>query len=1059
MILRRMFVLLAIAIHCTTLVAEEPRTWTARAGGFKIEATLVDVLDGKVLLQKADGTSVDLPLEKLSLGDIRYIDQVMRQAEAAVNRVVGDKARKPTEPAPSTTDDPEPSDDESIAAALPPNSNAPALTAPNRSDWQLHPDPGIRSQIDAADKLSIPTSSRFGNLETVVPAVASPFVAIYHQTSPSMLVCHDIRTGRKVGQIDFERNIGHLQHKSLSPDGKTVAWYTFGIDATIKVASLGALNSVTDIRLGKKISSINCLEFIAPDRLLVGDATDNTLSVWDITNREKLYDVAVPIALTRQHITITHGGNYIAIGSRGNDPIQFYDLRNGAMAGTLELPTTDADSTFKPTIESIAFSLDGNEVAAIYSGAKSAGLAVWGVTDGKLFHHRSFDQPLHSLFSGSGYQGPTLQYLPTDRGWLLFGRAVIDRDASGVAWIEPDMPGFAASRAQRLVLSDGRVVALRGSSGTANLSAQPLPWNEIEEGTKIVASGGMSEDAKLPDLSKPKLTPSQAPAFVPAQQWTAVEPAAEKRNIQPGPISLAVNPIILRDLSFASATDTVRALVVAPSLAKAGTLENGFQVTEALCFDLDSAKQIGTLNTNYPGEFVDFTSNGKWALTRTGRLRDRLDVFEIDSAKHIGGFRPISPDDKTSMVAWSAFNPDDSLITLNHAGLMVLWDVPSFTSKAMVRFDLLRRDRFVPTQCWISPSRRLLVVTSSGKLHVIDSRTLDPLGTLQPPPSMRGAWQVQALSFTPTGTKLAAQLKSDAATSIAIWDFASGELNAEYPIELPRQELTWVDDRYVLSHGISLVRRNIRFANPTNEHAVADLIDSTNGYLVWRYVIPSGNLVRRGPDQRIWYTSATATGQAGTLKGVELPSQATKYAVSQLPPPKTLVQRGSQISLDVKFQSPDNPAGIDLITDAIVADVTRNLDNRGIEVKPRMGLVLSVVVQEHPTDRNLMFRLLVTGQQITVRETRVDCHLTLKDISGKVLWKRSQAFFNEADRMIESIPGGTSAAEHLRRKQWKQVLQWFSDAGLPETIYEPHEANGLGESLLGPNGETEIKVY
>jgi hypothetical protein len=83
----------------------------------------------------------------------------------------------------------------------------------------------------------------------------------------------------------------------------------------------------------------------------------------------------------------------------------------------------------------------------------------------------------------------------------------------------------------------------------------------------------------------------------------------------------------------------------------------------------------------------------------------------------------------------------------------------------------------------------------------------------------------------------------------------------------------------------------------------------------------------------------------------------------------------------------------------------------------------------------------------------------LKDVSGAVLWKRSQAFYNESDQMIESIPVGVSASDHLRRKQWKQVLEWFTDGGLPKIIYEPFPESGLGESMLGPTGETEVKVY
>jgi WD40 repeat protein len=1048
-------VLLFVAANRT--IADEPRSWTARAGGFKVEATLIDVTDGNVVLQKTDGSTITVPLEKLSLSDIRFVDQVMRQAEAAVNRSSPAKAMKEGR-APQASDDPaRPFEDDPAETTPLTNGSGPPLTEPNRSDWQLHPDPGSTAKIDAARNLAIPSNSRFGNVETVMPDVASPFVAIFHQSSPTMLICHDIRSGRKIGQVEFEA--GYLQHKALSPDGRAVAWYAPTPNSTIKITALSGSKKTIEIDLNKQFASFNYLAFAAPDRLVVGDSTDHKISVWDTKTQQKLHEFAIPHSVSSKQITMTRGGHYLAISPRGDDPIQFFDLRNGALAGTLPMPPIQTGSPLRPTVESIAFSLDGNELAAAYSAGTTSGIAIWGVVDGKNIRNHTFDRPLYSLFSGSGYAGPTLQYLPDDRGWLLYGRAVIDRGAKGVAWVEPNMPGFSASQTQRQVLADGRIVALRGTTGTTNLSAQPLPWHEIEEGTKVVASGGMSEDAKLPELTQPNLSLVDATTFLPIDQWKAVEPAAEKRSLRPRPISLNINPIILRNLTFASTKDTDVALITAPSLEKNGVVENGFQVTEVLRLDLDQAKSIGVLNTNHPGEFVDFTAGGKWAVTRTGKQRDRLDIYEVDTSKHVVGFRPSTPEQPTSMISWARFNDTDSLITLSSSGRMVIWDVSTVKAKAITQFDLNRREAFVPVHCWITPSRKNIIVSGSGKLHVVDANSLQPLGVLESAACMRGPWHAIAIAVDSSGRKMAAEIRSGDDTTIAVWDFGSGKLQTEFAVALPRTEITWVDNRHILVHGTRMPRGNLRLPNSTADRAVFDLIDSTNGNIVWRYVVPYGGLIQRGPDQRVWYASSTSPLQSGAMMGLELPSQTTKAAISKRPPPKPIVQRGSEITLDVKFRSPGNTAGIDLITDSILADISRQLVGRGVQVKPRSGLVLNVLVQEQLTDQNLRFRMLATGQEVSVRETRVDCHLVLKDVSGSVLWKRSQAFYNESDQMIESIPVGVSAGDHLRRKQWKQVLQWFADGGLPKTIYEPFPEGGLGESLLGPTGETDAKVY
>lgn len=56
------------------------RTWTNATGKYKIVATLEGVEDGKATLRKEDGTTVTVPLEKLSAADRRWIERNARPA-------------------------------------------------------------------------------------------------------------------------------------------------------------------------------------------------------------------------------------------------------------------------------------------------------------------------------------------------------------------------------------------------------------------------------------------------------------------------------------------------------------------------------------------------------------------------------------------------------------------------------------------------------------------------------------------------------------------------------------------------------------------------------------------------------------------------------------------------------------------------------------------------------------------------------------------------------------------------------------------------------------------
>src|SRR6476620_9228443 len=87
------FFLALCMVACCGLVSPanaELRKWTARTGNFSAEAELVDVKEGNVVLKKADGTIVTVPLDHLSLADVRYVETYLRDATAAVGKPVED---------------------------------------------------------------------------------------------------------------------------------------------------------------------------------------------------------------------------------------------------------------------------------------------------------------------------------------------------------------------------------------------------------------------------------------------------------------------------------------------------------------------------------------------------------------------------------------------------------------------------------------------------------------------------------------------------------------------------------------------------------------------------------------------------------------------------------------------------------------------------------------------------------------------------------------------------------------------------------------------------------
>jgi hypothetical protein len=127
--------LLAVIVAISSSSHAIARQWTSRAGGFSVEAELVDVRDGNVILKKADGSQVSVPLNKLSLGDVRYVNQELKAAESGL---VGQKSESA---APGVAPAAAPAATEGPQAAAPPEAvklspEASALLKKLRYDWK-----------------------------------------------------------------------------------------------------------------------------------------------------------------------------------------------------------------------------------------------------------------------------------------------------------------------------------------------------------------------------------------------------------------------------------------------------------------------------------------------------------------------------------------------------------------------------------------------------------------------------------------------------------------------------------------------------------------------------------------------------------------------------------------------------------------------------------------------------------------------------------------------------------------------------------------------------------
>ena len=75
----------AMMMACLLASVAAGREWNSREGNFKVDAELLDVKEGNVVLKCTDGRQLTVPVSKLSLGDIRYVNQMLKEAEASLS--------------------------------------------------------------------------------------------------------------------------------------------------------------------------------------------------------------------------------------------------------------------------------------------------------------------------------------------------------------------------------------------------------------------------------------------------------------------------------------------------------------------------------------------------------------------------------------------------------------------------------------------------------------------------------------------------------------------------------------------------------------------------------------------------------------------------------------------------------------------------------------------------------------------------------------------------------------------------------------------------------------
>jgi hypothetical protein len=321
----------------------------------------------------------------------------------------------------------------------------------------------------------------FGSFEVLFPSTPSPVVVLsYGMPGKEGVQGVDLRRVRPLyntpGRAKLDRPV-------VSGDGL----YLVGRDPatpagklTLRILSLADGRTLAPVALDGP-GGVLFTDFLGNGRVVTAVNAKNPLfQVWDpATGREVgRYQPGHPFDLQ----ALSPGRAYLALPDDKAQRLEVRRADSGELVGDLLLPETGKGG--KVTIAGLAFSPDGEELAALYlvteAGQATSRLFTWKMATGEPGVAHPFARPLTGVIpDATSYRGPALEWVPDRSGWLLYGRGLIEYHSGALAYTLPRDPAVLIYHQRRLIGPGHLAVVTDTRAAAPRLDLVPLPGAEI----------------------------------------------------------------------------------------------------------------------------------------------------------------------------------------------------------------------------------------------------------------------------------------------------------------------------------------------------------------------------------------------------------------------------------------------------------------------------------------------------------------------------------------------------------------------------------------------------
>ena len=912
-----------------------------------------------------------------------------------------------------------------------PNVPVPKVPEPAKLDliaWNVEVDPPAETyEFDIEKDIRIPTGDRFGAGNMLLPAMPTAFVLVGRNSNDrEKSTIYDLRTRKKVADvtgIKIDSNASRLSQDCKFLVGRML------IEGNLLVYDVKAEKPLGKIPTKQQYPSLQTFELPGSKRI-VAWASNKPVTIWSLPAGDVERTIELPNGYHIQSIAFSPGGRAMTVSHEGNKILRVYDLDNGQPVGEVAAPLDERNRAERCLC--LVFSHDGKELAGLFGTFKSR-LVAWDIADGKTAVDHKFGESLRSTIKGAfGYRAPPLEWFPDRSKWLVYGHAIVDREAGGPVWSAPVDTGGTATRR---MIDNGRVLTISGARGSRSVASLKLPQEEITQAIALVRSGGTSADVGLPPLTLPdQKTVQEIDTTAAIGNWQVKADAGPK--LPAGSLSkpLTLNTKGIEILQALLSRSGTRLIVNRTPARPTGGAKSDSNSTEKppksmlSVYDVANGDELKQIPLSFNCTLTAVNAKGTRCLIRPGQ--GRVDVYSIDDGSHIAGWRPYQTGDKRFRnVEFAAFIDDTHVLTRGGMNQVVLWEIPS--CKAVYSFE-------THLNPMLSAGGKYLAVAgkTDHDVRFYEPLTGQPRGGLKLSSAVRGG-----LAFHPGGERLAVI----AGGTIKLYSLKDGKKEKEFRVAKGGRTLKWCGDRHLLADNRLL-------------------IDIDKGLNVWNYnvhLFNNGNArnLEQSLDGRHWFIAPDSPiNKTAALCAVTLPhpEAVTKLSATALKA-KTILGPGTKVSLNVNFNT---PAGMSNITNQFKQRLIAALKRNGITDAAGQQVVLTATMSRQSTGKILEYELTegsrfgIGGKkkEIKLSETKVECNIAMTH-RGKSYGTSNRSFSNDLVNLIQArLPKGKTAEQYLAERQWQNATRHILAYSPPTLIYSADAGTGFGSSQITSTG-------